>query len=74
MDIRPLSDDVGSRALGYKLAVSDRLQSGNKAWVGHFSKADTGTFWVAPKVEDVKRACSRESITFDNDIFNELAG
>ncbi len=25
-------------------------------------------------VEDVKRACSRESITFDNDIFNELAG
>ena len=25
-------------------------------------------------VEDVKRACARESITFDNDIFNELAG
>ncbi len=23
--------------------------------------------------EDVKRACSRESITFDNEIFNELA-
>ena len=24
-------------------------------------------------VEDVKRACSREAIPFDNDIFNELA-
>jgi len=25
-------------------------------------------------VEDVKRACAREAIPFDNDIFNELVG
>ncbi len=25
-------------------------------------------------VEDVKRACAREAVLFDNDIFNELAG
>jgi hypothetical protein len=25
-------------------------------------------------VEDVKRACAREAVPFDNDIFNELAG
>jgi len=25
-------------------------------------------------VEDVKRACARETIPFDNDVFNELAG
>jgi GTP cyclohydrolase FolE2 len=24
-------------------------------------------------VEDVKRACAREAVPFDNDIFNELA-
>ena len=24
--------------------------------------------------EDVKRACARETVPFDNDIFNELAG
>ncbi len=25
-------------------------------------------------VEDVKRACAREAVLFDNDIFNELVG
>ncbi len=25
-------------------------------------------------IEDVKRACAREAVPFDNDMFNELAG
>jgi hypothetical protein len=33
------------------------------------SDYSTGDF-----VEDVKRACAREAVPFDNDIFNELAG
>jgi GTP cyclohydrolase FolE2 len=58
--------------------------SGNRAWrkkqlekiVRRIRENAVGRtdYSAGDLVEDVKRACAREAVAFDNDIFDELAG